>query len=354
MVSLRPVRRGGRGSAWALTAGFEGVEVGQGVGLHGVAHPGAQVAGFVGPGDGLGDVEFAGGFGGHVGIGMFGGFDKLGGGGEKAVVIEEFLGKGAEKIEDAGGGGLMFAEGFVVHEEVAELAADLGDHGSEFFRGEREVGGARVGETEGDGIAEGVVAEEEGEGSVQSAVGEGGAAVVEEGLPAFGEDGGVAEVGGEGGDGVGVDEFGVAEGGGLDAEEALDHFGMEGDLFGEFRGGVEGGEAVVEGFGEEFDVAGLGEGVEALDDFGGVEFELLHGGAGDGESDAELAAVVVDEFEEDVVGGAIAAFGDAFDEAGVEGEIEVGGVGIKDGVLPEAEGLVDLEVEADGWHRAGL
>jgi len=107
---------------------------------------------------------------------------------------------------------------------------------------------------------------------------------------------------------------------------------------------------VVVGFAEEFDVAGVGERVEVVEDFGGVGFELFDGGAGDREGEAETAAGLGDEVEEGFREREVAVLGDAFGDAGVEGIVEVGGVGVEDGVFPETEGLVDLEVEADFGH----
>ena len=108
---------------------------------------------------------------------------------------------------------------------------------------------------------------------------------------------------------------------------------------------------MVERFAEELHAAGLGQGVEALHDFRGVGFELFDGGAGHGDREAEAAPVSSDQIEEQAVGGNVAMFGDAFDEAGVEVVVKVGGVGIEDGVLAEAERLVDLEVQAYGGHE---
>ncbi len=155
-------------------------------------------------------------------------------------------------------------------------------------------------------------------------------------------------------DGIGVDEFRVPKGGRFHAEEPLDHLGMKVDLLGEFVRGVERGKAVVEGFGEEFDLAGLGEGVESVDDFGGMEFELFHRGAGDGEGEAKLSIKFLDQLEQDPIHGEITAFGDGFDEAGVESAVEVRGIAVEDGIFPQSEGLVDLEIKTNRRHWCEL
>lgn len=189
-------------------------------------------------------------------------------------------------------------------------------------------------------------------------VGEGGGAVVEGGFVAFGEDGGEAELAGEGGDGVVVDEVGVAEGVGGEVEEAFEHLAVEVDLFEGFAGGAEGGEGVVGGFGEEFDVGGGGEGVEEVEGLGGVDFELFDEGGGEGERDFEggrgggvgVGDYGVEERVEEAQEGEVDGFGELAEEGGVGFGVEIGVVGVKDGVLPEAEGLVKLEVEEDGGH----
>lgn len=52
--------------------------------------------------------------------------------------VEDGFGEFGEEVEDAGVFPLVFAEGFVVHEEVAEVAVavDLVDPFGEFFGGE--------------------------------------------------------------------------------------------------------------------------------------------------------------------------------------------------------------------------
>lgn len=260
------------GVAFFFDGAFEFVEFVEGVGLHGVAEPGGEVFVVVDPGGHVGDVEIAGGF-------VF--VDDLGRGEEFVVgVAEDVGGEVAHEIEDAGVGPLVFAEGFEVHEEVADeaVAVDLVDPVGEFFGGEGPLGPGAVGEAGGDVVGEAVVFEEEfGFGGVGGAVDEVGGAEAEDVVGTFGEEAVVAHVADEVGEVVVVDEFGVAEDARFLAEELFDFGAVEFDLGAEFVAGVEEGEGVVVGFVEEFDVAGVGELFEVFDDFWGVFFELFEG-----------------------------------------------------------------------------
>ena len=111
---------------------------------------------------------------------------------------------------------------------------------------------------------------------------------------------------------------------------------------------------MVVGFGEELDAAGLGECVEQVQDFRREGFELFEGRAGDGECETEPALVLLDEGEEKSQCREVAIFGDAIDDDLVVADVEVIVCGVEDGVLPQAEGLVDLEVEADRGHKMGM
>lgn len=316
----------------------------QGVGLHGVAEPGGEVAGLIGPADGVGDVELAGE---AEMVGTFGGRSEIG------VRGEGFGGEVGEEVEDAGVGSVMLAEGFEVHEEVADLAADAGAHAGEFFGGEGMLGIVDVAEVEGEGVAEDVVAEEDADVVERRLEDERGGAVGEGGGPAFGEDDIIFEAGGEVGDVVGVDELGIAEGARRDAEETLKHLAVEVDLFFEFLVGIDAREGVVVGFAEELDAAGGGEGVQEVHDLGGVLFELFNGGAGDGDGEFEAAGVGADVVEQAGECGDVTAGGDFLDDLGVEGVVEVLRGGVEDAVTPKANGLMDLKIKADGGHNEG-
>lgn len=141
--------------------------------LHGVAAPGGEVAFGVGPGDEVGDIVLA--DGGEV-LEGFGRGDEVVFGGAVFFVgdIEDGGGQVLEKLEDAGVGPLVFAEGFVVHEEVAEVAVavDLVDPSGELLGGEGVLLPPSVAEAEGNVVGELVVLEEQPEGSVVGALDE--------------------------------------------------------------------------------------------------------------------------------------------------------------------------------------
>ena len=85
--------------------------------------------------------------------------------------VEDGLGEFFQELEDAGVGPLVLAEGFVVHEKVAEvaIAVDLVDPLGEALGGEGPLGPAAVAEAEGDVVGEAVVLQEDGEGSALAA-----------------------------------------------------------------------------------------------------------------------------------------------------------------------------------------
>ena len=177
-----------------------------------------------------------------------------------------------------------------------------------------------------------------------------GRAAGEDIIPAFGEDSAEAEGGRFQGEIVVVDKLGVAEDLRVQVEKAVDGLAVEVHLGAKFIGRIEGGEGVVVGLREELDIAGGGEPLEERQDVGGVAFELFEGGAGDGEGDAELARVALDELKEEGGGGTITSIGDAREDAGVGFLVEVGGGRVEDAVTPETVGLMDLKVETDGAH----
>jgi len=247
----------------------------------------------------------------------------------------------------------MLAEGFEIHEEIAEMSGDGGDAFGEVGDGDGVVGMFPVGEAKGDEVGEVMVPQKELDvvGVVRGRLKQKrGAAAVEDGGPAFSEGGGEAEFADDAGDIVGPDEFGVAEGGGEYVEKAFEDLAVKLDLVNEFRTGIEGRERVVVRFGQKFDAAGLGEGVQEVERFRGVVFELFKGAARDGQGEAEASLVLLDEVQEEAEGGEVAMLGDAVDDDLVVAIVEVVMGGVEDGVLPEAEGLVDLEIETDGGH----
>lgn len=130
----------------------------------------------------------------------------------------------------------------------------------------------------------------------------------------------------------------------------FDEFGVHVELVGELVLGVDVAEGVVVGFGDELAAAGLGELYEEVEDIGAEFFPLLDDGACDGVGDSEVAFVAFDEVEHELCCGAVAFVGDFFTDGAVGVFVEVEGVGVEDGVVFEAVGLVDLEVEDGGCH----
>ena len=282
----------------------------------------------------------------------------------------------------------MFAEGFVVHEEVAEVpvAVDVVDPSGELFSGEWPFFPGFVGESEGDVVGEFVVFEEEaeggrGRGSKTPSVGLADTSPVRTGEEGWIEGGGwgaidirrgaVAQVrvgafadGAEepwvavfvfdfregAGQGVGVDEFGISEDSWGLAEVLLDEVGVHVELVAELVLGIEETQRVVVGLGDELDAAGVCELLEEVEDIGGELFPLLDDGACDGVGDAEVALVAFDELEHELGRRAVALVGDLLGDLAVGFFVEVEGVGVKDGVGLQAVWLVDLEVEDDRGH----
>jgi len=130
----------------------------------------------------------------------------------------------------------------------------------------------------------------------------------------------------------------------------LDEVGVKADLLGKLLAGVEEGQGMVVGFGEELDGAGIGQGMKSAHDLRGVSFELLdeHSGAGIGE--LETSGVFVDELENELIGGQIALLGHLVDNLLIVIFVEIIGVGIKNGVSSKAIGLVDLKIKTYRGH----
>src|SRR2546429_253033 len=85
-----------------------------------------------------------------------------------------------------------------------------------------------------------------------------------------------------------------------------------------------------------------------------ILLELLDRHAGDREGDAEAALVQADGIEQHPVGGEIAALSNLAQDLGVLELVEVVPVRVEHAVAAEAEGLVDLEIKADGRHKTSL
>ena len=104
---------------------------------------------------------------------------------------------------------------------------------------------------------------------------------------------------------------------------------------------------MVVGFGDEFAAAGFAELLEDIDDLGAECFELVEGDACDGVGHAEVALVPLDEVQDELGRREVALGGDLSGDLAVLFVVEIEGVVVEDGELPQAERLVDLEVEDD-------
>lgn len=289
--------------------------------------------------------------------------------------IEDCFGEFLHEVEDPGVLPLVFTEGFVVHEEVAEVsvAVDIVDPLGEFFGGQRPLFPSLVGETEGDVVGEFVVFEQQSERAairsherlivlvIGGAVDIVGGSVSEVAIGSF-ADGSqeswvaffVFDFGECFGEFVGVDEFSISEHGWGLSEVFLDELGVHVHLVGELFLGVDVAEGVVVGLGDELAASGLGELDEEVEDIGAELFPLVDDGPGDRVGEAEVALVFFHEVEHEFGGGAIALVGDLVADLAVGVFVEVEGVGVEDGVWLEAVRLVDLEVEVDGCHGFAL
>ena len=65
----------------------------------------------------------------------------------------------------------------------------------------------------------------------------------------------------------------------------------------------QGSQGMVVGFGQEFHLAGGGQGTEAVNYLRGKALELVQGAAGDGVGNLELTLVLLDEIQHELVHG---------------------------------------------------
>ena len=258
--------------------------------------------------------------------------------------------KGGHEVEQAGLGALVLPECLVVHEEVEHLAF-LGFHPAHELLGcERPLVPVAVGEAESDVVAEGVVPEKDlllrPEVVVIDVVGR---------LPAhdvagtLGEDGVETHLVHLRAYAVGIDELGVAESLGLHAEVFLDGGLVLEHLMLELGLGRKGCERMVIGLAEELHAAGLGQCAEAVDDLRSVAVELLERRTSDGEGDLELALLLLDSIEKDLVHGEVALLGDPLQDGPVGVVVIVVRVlsDIEETIEAQPCGLMDLEIQTD-------
>ena len=109
---------------------------------------------------------------------------------------------------------------------------------------------------------------------------------------------------------------------------------------------------------QEFHLAGGGQGLEALDHIRGEALELLQGAAGDGIGNLELAFVLFDELQHELVHREVALLGDAAQDGAVGKVVVIVRIlaDIEKAVQAEPGGLMDLEIQADalGCHNIYL
>jgi len=129
------------------------IQLGRRILLHRVAQPGGQIPLGVRPGDGVGNIVLA---------DRLIPSDRVAGRAEivlAGVHIEDLLRQNIKELKDAGVFPLMLAQGFVVHEQVAEVAVavDLIHPPGESLGGERPLRPVPIRKAEGDVVAEPVV-----------------------------------------------------------------------------------------------------------------------------------------------------------------------------------------------------
>ena len=257
----------------------------------------------------------------------------------------------------------MFAEGLVVHEEIADVAVavDVVHPGGESFGAERPFLPVAIPESEGDVVGKLVVLQQEVDRAFRHRLGlslEAGRRVdvvrrpeLQQPIHAFAEDGPVlATLGDVPREVVVVHELGVAEDRGRLAEEFLDLVAMGVDLAIELVMAEEEARGVVARLTDELAGTGVRELLEEIDDVGGPLFELLEADPADRVADPEPALVSPDEIEDLPRGGSVALVRDLEHDLAVGLLVEVERVRVEDGVPAETEGLMDLEVEADRCH----
>jgi hypothetical protein len=248
----------------------------------------------------------------------------------------------------------MFAEGFIVHKEVdgVAVAVDLIDPAGEFFGSQRPFFPIPVSETERDVVAEAIIFKQQfGLGATGCLIEEVRRSSLEDMIGAFADNALEAELRDQVGEIVVVNQFGVAEDLGFLAEVFFDESALEVDLFGELFSAIEERKGMIIGFGEEFDAPCVGKSLEGVEDLWIILLELLDDDAGERIRTAEMAVVLFDQVEHDLIGRKITFVRDFPKNLGIFIFIEVNGVGIEDTVSSKSIRLMDLKIKAYRSHN---
>ena len=243
----------------------------------------------------------------------------------------------------------MFAESFIVHEEVDDLARSLvrSEPFYIFVRRQRPFVPTAVREAEGDVVREFVVAQQQAQFLVDGVgvyiVGRFPAQHV---LGTFGQHRTEAHFGHCGADVVGVDQLCVSEGGRFHPEFLFYKCRVEFYLFGEILLRSQRGQRVGVSLGEELYATRGGQFLERFEDFGRIGAELFDGDARDRERAAELTLVFPDELQQQGVHRQVALPGDFLHDGAVQQVVQIVVIlaHVEEAVLLQSPGLVYLKI----------
>ena len=249
----------------------------------------------------------------------------------------------------------MLAEGLVVHKQVDDFARRLvrGEPLHVFLRRQGPFVPVLVGEAEGDVVRELVVAQQQAQFLVDGVgidvVGRFPAQYV---LGAFGQHRAEAHAGHHLADLVRIDQLRVAECRGFQPEFLFDKVRVQLDLLRKILLRSQRGQRMGVGFGEELHATRRSQLLERIEDLGGEGAELFDGDARDRERAAELAFVLLDEFEQQGVHRQVALAGDLLHDRTVHEVIQVVVVlaHVEEAVFLQTPGLVHLKIKTDGFH----
>ena len=273
-----------------------------------------------------------------------------------ALLREDGLRQGAHEFEDTRVGGLVLAEGLVVHEEVDHFARGLlrREPLHVLVGRQRPLVPTLVREAEGDVVREFVVAQQQTEFLVHGVgVDVVGRLPAQHVLGSLGKHRAEAHFGDHGADVVRVDQLRIAEGRGFHAELLLEHGGMELDLLDEVLLRRKRCERVGVGLGEELHAARGGELLERVEDLGGIGPHLFDGDSRDGERAAEFTLVFLDELQQQGVHRQVALPGHLLHDGAVQQVVQVVVVlaHVEEAVFLQTPGLMYLKIETNGFHK---